>query len=107
MGLYFVARVAQGRDFELVDERGQHVNGVSRKQDIVGVYEKVAVDFHEVMGHLFHKEHGAITWAEDDVANDGFAIAFHGGHDFVCARVCGIRHAQIVTVEGFVNYAGV
>ena len=93
LGLHFVARVAQGRDFELVDERGEHVNGIAREQDIVGVYEKVAADFDEVVSHLFHKEHGAITWAEDDIANDVFAIAFHGGHDFVCARVCGSRYA--------------
>ena len=107
LGLHFVARVAQGGDFELVDERGQHVNGVAREQDIVGVIEKVAAYFNEVMSHLFHKEYGAITRAEDDIANDVFAIAFHGGHDFVCARVFGSRHAQIVAVEGFVDYAGV
>ena len=107
LGLHFVARVAQGWDFELVDERGQHVNGVAREQDIVGVCKKVAAYFDEVMGHLFHKEHGAITGTEDDIANDGFAMAFHGGHDFACARVFGIRHAQIVAVEGFVDYAGV
>ena len=107
LSLRFVARVAQGGDFELVDERGQHVNGVAREQDIVGVCKKVMAYFHEVMSHLFHEEHGAITRAEDDIANDVFAIAFHGGHDFVCARMFGSRHAQIVTVEGFVNYAGV
>ena len=107
LGLHFVACVAQGGDFELVDERGQHVNGVAREQDIVGVYEKVATYFDEVMSHLFHKEHGAITGTEDDIANGGFAIAFHGGHDFVCARMFGIRHAQIMAVEGFVDYAGV
>ncbi len=105
--LHFVARVAQGRDFELVDERGQHVNGIAREQDIVGVYKKVAADFDEVMGHLFHKENGAITGTEDDIANDVFAIAFHGGYDFACARVFCIRHAQIVAVEGLVDYAGV
>ena len=105
--MHFVARVAQGGDFELVDERGQHVNGVAREQDVVSVYEKVAVDFHEVMGHLFHEEYRAITGTEDDIANDVFAIAFHGGHDFVCARVFGSRYAQIVAVEGFVDYAGV
>ncbi len=93
LGLHFVARVAQGGDFELVDERGEHVNGVAREQDIVGVCKKVVAYFDEVMSHLFHKEHGAITWAENDIANDVFAIAFHGGHDFVCARVCGRRHA--------------
>ena len=93
LGLHFVARVAQGGDFELVDERGEHVNRVAREQDIVGVYEKVAAYFDEVMGHLFHKEHGAITRAEDDIANDVFAIAFHVGHDFVCARMFGSRHA--------------
>ena len=107
LGLHFVARVAQGGDFELVDERGQHINGVAREQDIVGVCKKVAADFDEVVSHLFHKEYGAITWTEDDVANDGFAIAFHGGHDFTGARVCGIRHAQIMAVERFVDYAGV
>lgn len=107
LGLHFVARVAQGGDFELVDERGQHVNGVAREQDIVGVCKKVATYFDEVMGHLFHKEYGAITRTENDVANDVFAIAFHGGHDFVCARMSGSRHAQIVAVEGFVDYAGV
>ena len=58
----------------------------------MGVYEKVAADFDEMMGHLFHKEHGPITRAEDDIANDFFAIAFHGGHDFVCTRVSGSRH---------------
>ena len=105
--MHFVARVAQGRDFELVDERGEHVNGVAREQDIVGVYEKVAADFDEVMSHLFHKEHGAITGTENDIANDVFAIAFHVGHDFVCARVFGRRYAQIMAVEGFVNHAGV
>ena len=73
----------------------------------MGVCKKVAADFDEVMGHLFHKEHGAITWTEDDIANDVCAIAFHGGYDFVCARMFGIRHAQIMTVEGFVNHAGV
>ena len=73
----------------------------------MGVFKKVAADFDEVMGHLFHKENGAITGAEDDVANDVFGIAFHGSHDFVCARVFGSRHAQIVTVERFVDYAGV
>ena len=107
LGLHFVARVAQGGDFELVDERGQHVNGVAREQDIVGVCKKVAADFDEVVSHLFHEEHRAITGTEDDIANDGFAIAFHGGHDFVCARMFGIRHAQIMAVEGFVDYAGV
>lgn len=71
------------------------------------MYEKVAAYFDEVMGHLFHKEHGAITGTEDDVANDVFAIAFHGGDDFICARVFGSRYAYIVTVEGFVNHAGV
>ena len=91
--MHFVARVAQGGDFELVDERGQHVNRVAREQDIVGVCKKVAADFDEVMSHLFHKEHGAITWAEDDIANDVFAMAFHVGHDFVCARVFGSRYA--------------
>lgn len=93
LGLYFVARIAQGGCFELVGERGQHVNGVACEEDIVGVYEKVAVDFDEVMSHLFQEEHGAITGAKNDIANDVFAIAFHGGHDFVCARVCGRRHA--------------
>ena len=73
----------------------------------MGVFKKVAADFDEVMGHLFHKEHGATTWAEDDIANDVFGIAFHSGHNFVCAWVFGSRHAQIVTVERFVNYAGV
>ena len=73
----------------------------------MGVCKKVAADFDEVVSHLFHKEHGAITRAEDDVANDVFAIAFHSGYDFVCARVFGSRHAQIVAVEGFVNHAGV
>ena len=73
----------------------------------MGVYEKVAAYFDEVMGHLFHKEHGAITRTENDIANDVFAIAFHGGHDFVCTRVCGSRHAQIVAVKGFVDYAGI
>ncbi len=107
LGLHFVARVAQCGNFELVDERGQHVNGGAREQDIVGVCKKVAADFDEVMGHLFHKENGAITWTEDDVANDVFTIAFHDGHNFACARVFGIRHAQIVAVEGFVDYAGV
>ncbi len=107
LGLHFVARVAQGGDFELVDERGQHVNGVAREQDIVGVCKKVAAYFDEVMGHLFHEEHGVITGTEDDIANDVFAMAFHGGHDFVCARMFGIRHAQIMAVEGFVDYAGV
>ena len=107
LGLHFVARVAQSGDFELVDERGQHVNGVAREQDIVGVYKKVAADLDEVMGHLFHKEHGAITGAEDDIAYDAFAMAFHGGYDFACARVFGSRYAQIVAVEGFVDYAGV
>lgn len=92
LGLHFVARVAQGGDFELVDERGEHVNGVAREQDIVGVFKKVVAYFDEMMGHLFHKEHGPITGTEDDIANDGFAIAFHGGHDFVCARVFGSRH---------------
>ena len=105
--MHFVACVAQGGDFELVDERGQHVNGVAREQDIVGVFEKVAAYFDEVMGHLFHKEHGAITGSEDDIANDVFGIAFHGSHDFACAGMCGSRHAQIVTVERFVDYAGV
>ena len=73
----------------------------------MGVCKKVMAYFHEVMRHLFHKEHGAITRTEDDIANDIFAIAFHGGHDFVCARVLGSRHAQIMTVERFVDYAGV
>ena len=73
----------------------------------MGVMKKVAADFDEMMSHLFHKEHGAITGAENDIANDVFTIAFHGGHDFVCTRVFGSRHAQIVTVEGFVNHAGV
>ena len=73
----------------------------------MGVLKKVAVDFDEVMSHLFHKEYRAITGAEDDIANDVFAIAFHDGHDFACTRVFGSRHAQIVTVERFVNYAGV
>lgn len=107
LGLHFVACVAQGGDFELIDERGQHVNGVACEQDIVGVCKKVAAYFDEVMSHLFHKENGAITGTEDDIANDVFAIAFHGGHNFTCARVFGIRHAQIVAVEGFVDYAGV
>lgn len=107
LGLHFVACVAQGGDFELVDERGQHINGVAREQDIVSVYEKVTADFDEVVSHLFHKEHGAITWTEDDVANDVFAIAFHGGHNFTCAGMCGRRYAQIMAVEGFVDYAGV
>lgn len=107
LGLHFVACVAQGGDFELIDERGQHVNGVAREQDIVGVCKKVVADFDEVVSHLFHKEYRAITWTEDDIANDVFAIAFHSGHDFACARVFGIRHAQIVAVEGFVDYAGV
>lgn len=107
LGLHFVACVAQGGDFELVDERGQHVNGVAREQDIVGVYEKVAADFDEVVSHLFHKEYRAITGTEDDIANDIFAIAFHNGYDFVCAGMCGRRHAQIMAVEGFVDYAGV
>ena len=73
----------------------------------MGVCKKVAADFDEVVSHLFHEEHRAITGTEDDIANDGFAIAFHGGHDFVCARMFGIRHAQIMAVEGFVDYAGV
>lgn len=93
LGLHFVARVAQGGDFELVDERGQHVNGVAREQDIVGVCKKVAAYFDEVMGHLFHEEHGVITGTEDDIANDVFAMAFHVGHDFVCARMFGSRYA--------------
>ena len=105
--MHFVARVAQGGDFELVDERGQHVNGIAREQDVVSVYEKVTADFDEVVSHLFHKENGAITGTEDDIANDVFAIAFHNSHDFACARVFGRRHAQIMTVEGFVDYAGV
>ena len=96
-----------GLDFELVDERGQHVNGVAREQDVVSVYEKVTADFDEVVSHLFHKEYRAITWTEDDVANDVFAIAFHSGHNFACAGMCGRRHAQIVAVERFVDYAGV
>ncbi len=107
LGLYFVAGVAQGGCFELVDERGQHVNGVAREQDIVGVFKKVAAYFDEVMSHLFHKEHGAITRTENDIANDVFTIAFHHGHDFACVRVFGRRHAKIVAVEGFVDYAGV
>ena len=105
--MYFVAGVAQGGCFELVDERGQHVNGVACEQDIVGVFEKVAAYFDEVMSHLFHKKHGAITRTEDDIANDVFTITFHHGHDFVCTRVFGSRHAKIVAVEGFVDYAGV
>ncbi len=107
LGLHFVACVAQGGDFELVDERGQHVNGVAREQDIVSVCKKVTADFDEVVSHLFHKENGAITWTEDDIAYDVFTTAFHGGHNFACARVFGRRHAQIVAVEGFVDYAGV
>ena len=93
LGLHFVTRVAKGGNFELVDERGEHVNGVAREQDIVGVCKKVAADFDEVVSHLFHEEHGAITRTEDDIANDVFAIAFHVGHDFACARVFGGRHA--------------
>ena len=73
----------------------------------MGVCKKVAADFDEVVSHLFHKEYRAITWTEGDVANDVFAIAFHGGYDFACAGMCGRRHAQIVAVEGFVDYAGV
>lgn len=107
LGLHFVACVAQGGDFELVDERGQHVNGVAREQDIVSVCKKVTADFDEVVSHLFHKEYRAITCTENDVANDGFAIAFHSGYDFTCAGMCGRRYAQIMAVEGFVDYAGV
>ena len=107
LGLHFVACVAQGGDFELVDERGQHVNGVAREQDIVSVCKKVTADFDEVVSHLFHKEYRAITCTENDVANDGFAIAFHSGYDFTCAGMCGRRYAQIMAVEGLVDYAGV
>ena len=105
--MHFVARISQGGIFELIGEGGQHIDGVAREQDIVGNLKKVATDFDEVMGHLFRKKHGARARAENDIANDVFPIAVHVGHHLVRARVFGTRDAQIVTVEGLVDHAGV
>ena len=90
-----VADVAHSRGGDLLGVGGQHIARVTSEDNIDHLAHKAPVEFDEVVGHLFEKEHLFAVVAEEDIAYHLLAVVVLRGDD-----VCGAGVPQDATMFG-------